>query len=118
MSAAITRPRSPIFASVRLKMLSRATRRPADEIRTLKLSLIVRPLFRRLSSTRGSREERHRGVPFLADPPALRHVHERQSEDLEVEPQRSVVHVPKVELELLLPRQAVAAVHLHPPGDT
>ena len=43
---------------------------------------------------------------------------DRHLQDAQVEPERTVVHVPDVERELLVPGQRVAPVHLAPARDT
>src|SRR5690625_551067 len=45
------------------------------------------------------------------------HLDQGAGKDLEVEPERAVLHVPEVEGELLLPFQRIAAVDLRPAGD-
>ena len=62
-------------------------------------------------------EVRHRRVSLLADAIAAERLPDGQGNDLQVEPERRVVDIPDVQLELFFPAQRVAAVYLSPAGD-
>src|ERR1035438_3389615 len=63
-------------------------------------------------------ELRHRGMARLADALSPQHLQHRLPENLDVQPQAPMIHVPHVQLKLLFPCKAVASVHLHPPCNT
>ena len=57
------------------------------------------------------------GMAFLADAFALDHFPQGQEQDLQVQPEGPVIHVPDIQAELFFPGQGVAAVDLRPAGD-
>lgn len=59
----------------------------------------------------------HRRLPWLADPFTFEDLPDGQGDDLQVQPKRQVIHVPHIQIELLLPGERVAAVHLRPASD-
>src|SRR5690606_41736594 len=65
----------------------------------------------------GSHELGHRGVALLRNAFAPEHLHNGEPEDLEVQPEAPVVHVPDVLPEPLLPCRVVSAIHLRPARD-
>src|ERR1035437_914413 len=63
-------------------------------------------------------ELRHCGVARLADSISPKHLQHRHPENLGIQPKAPMIHVPHVQLKLLFPGKAVAAVHLRPAGNT
>src|SRR5580704_6380072 len=61
-------------------------------------------------------EQPRRGMPRLADAMAAQRGRHRPEQDREVQPQRRRIDVRNVELEALVPRQGVAALHLREAG--
>lgn len=57
-------------------------------------------------------------VALLADAFAAKDLPKGQEQDLQIQPQIPVVHVPDIVFKLLLPSHVVAAVNLGPAGDT
>src|SRR4051812_3767580 len=62
-------------------------------------------------------EARHRRVPRPRDAVGGNHPHEGEPEDLQVERERALLDVPRVEAQALIPGLGVAAVDLRPAGD-
>ncbi len=62
-------------------------------------------------------ELRSGGTALGADAFAFENLRQRHKEDLDIQPESTVIHIPDVELEFLFPRERVAAVHLRPAGD-
>src|ERR1019366_4647738 len=63
-------------------------------------------------------ELRHRGMARLADSLSPQHLQHRHPQNLGIQPQAPMIHVPHVQLKFLFPCQAVASVHLHPSANT
>src|SRR3990170_1185850 len=63
-------------------------------------------------------ELRHRGIPRGADPLPLKHLPDRHRENLQIQQERPVFHVPNVQPELLLPGDCVPPIDLRPSGQT
>jgi len=63
---------------------------------------------------RRSPKLRHRGFARGADSRPAQHLADRQRQNAQVEPERLMIDVPDIELELLLPRQRIAASDLGP----
>src|SRR5918992_1469403 len=63
------------------------------------------------------RELRHGRLPFGRDASPVQYRDEGQNDDLRVEQQRAIVHVPQVKLESVLPRYRIAPVDLCPPSE-
>src|SRR5665213_10708 len=62
-------------------------------------------------------ERWHRGVALGADVFALKDSKDRHGKNFEVEPKTAMVHVPYIQLKLLLPGNGIAPVHLSPARD-
>src|SRR5690606_25887724 len=56
----------------------------------------------------------HRGLTFRTDTVTHQHLLHCQEQNLDIQPQRAVVHIPYVELELLIPAERVSAIYLSP----
>src|ERR1019366_6914471 len=63
-------------------------------------------------------ELRHGGVAGLADVRSPKHLRHRHPENPGIQPEAQLIHVPHVQLELLLPSETVTAVPLRPAGDS
>ena len=61
-----------------------------------------------------AREFWHRRMSLLADAVPLQHLEQGQRENLDVEPEAAMVHVPDVKIELILPRERIPTVDLGP----
>src|SRR5438132_9787504 len=57
-------------------------------------------------------------MAFGADAFALNQANQRQNHDLAIEPYADVVNIPDIELELVGPRNRVAAIDLRPAGQS
>src|SRR5208283_2412700 len=62
-------------------------------------------------------ELRHRGMTRLADAISPHQSQHREVQDFGIEPEALMIHVPNVQLELLLPGEVVSSVHLRPSSD-
>ena len=56
-------------------------------------------------------------MPLLADSLAANHFAQSHPQNSDIQPQAPVIHVPHVQLELLLPSEVIAAIHLRPTRD-
>lgn len=60
----------------------------------------------------------HGGLSFLCNAIPLKHLQGGQVNDLDIDPQREVIHIPHIEFELLRPADGIPAMTLRPSGYT
>jgi hypothetical protein len=59
----------------------------------------------------------HRRLPILTNTFPFKHLIKRHPENLHVKPERLMIHIPHIQLELLFPTDCIAPVNLCPTGN-